>query len=297
MVIKIASRHGTLLERNVEQMLKLIGIKSRCNVIINGYETDVFFQYNKQKIGIECKQREKSSISIRNLIHEWNSKNTEIKLDKIILIIFGYDMTEQDFNLAKKFGITIWDESLFTEMYQEAINNKENAKEVILKRLGIKLLDYKYAEEDELEEMLFEKIITSHQSNFFNQEICAENYNKKILWTFYPFQLRFPLCEKLTSKDKIKISLGLMENPLPKEINELSKLGFKESPETYPKPMCWHYFEIRDNLYIDINCGNDVKIAVKTILTIFRKIWKISGKIYTENNTTEEKSGWKLIKS
>ncbi len=38
----MASRKGTLLERNVEQLLTLVGLKPELNKIYNGYEIDIF---------------------------------------------------------------------------------------------------------------------------------------------------------------------------------------------------------------------------------------------------------------
>lgn len=40
----MASRKGTLLERNVEQILKLVGLKPELNKIYHGYEIDVFLK-------------------------------------------------------------------------------------------------------------------------------------------------------------------------------------------------------------------------------------------------------------
>ena len=42
----MASRKGTLLERNVEQLLRLVGLKPELNKIYHGYEIDVFLRYN-----------------------------------------------------------------------------------------------------------------------------------------------------------------------------------------------------------------------------------------------------------
>ena len=40
----MASRKGTLLERNVEQLLRLVGLKPELNKIYHGYEIDVFLE-------------------------------------------------------------------------------------------------------------------------------------------------------------------------------------------------------------------------------------------------------------
>lgn len=98
----MASRKGTLLERNVEQLLKLVGLKPELNKIYHGYEIDVFLRYDNRTIAFECKQYEKSSLTVRNLIHEWDSKNKELSLDKIVLVFFGVDLNHAEKELAKK---------------------------------------------------------------------------------------------------------------------------------------------------------------------------------------------------
>ena len=76
----MASRKGTLLERNVEQLLTLVGLKPELNKIYHGYEIDVFLRYDNYTVAFECKQYEKSSLTVRNLIHQWDSKNKELNL-------------------------------------------------------------------------------------------------------------------------------------------------------------------------------------------------------------------------
>ena len=80
----MTSRSGSLLEKNVAKILALSGFKPKMNQIINGYEIDVFFEYCGQKIAIECKQYERSTLAVRNLIHQWDSKNKEINFDVLL---------------------------------------------------------------------------------------------------------------------------------------------------------------------------------------------------------------------
>ena len=83
-------REGTLLERDVNRLFSLLGFKVENNVKIKGYEIDIYAISGNQKIIIECKQRDKSkSLDMRNLIHQWSSKNSIIGASKIILITYG----------------------------------------------------------------------------------------------------------------------------------------------------------------------------------------------------------------
>ncbi|MDN5367206.1 MAG: hypothetical protein PWQ11_617 [Candidatus Diapherotrites archaeon] len=63
---------------------------------------------DKMKIIIECKQYERSHITIRNLIHQWYGKNQIMGADAVIIAIYGQEPSTQDIQLAKQYGIVIW---------------------------------------------------------------------------------------------------------------------------------------------------------------------------------------------
>ena len=50
----MATRKGSLLERNVEQLLRLSGLNPQINRFFSGYEIDVFLRYNNKLIAFEC---------------------------------------------------------------------------------------------------------------------------------------------------------------------------------------------------------------------------------------------------
>src|SRR3989344_3560485 len=112
----MTSRSGSLLEKNVAKILALSGFKPKMNQIINGYEIDVFFEYCGQKIAIECKQYERSTLAVRNLIHQWDSKNKELNFDKIVLVLVGCEISFKDRDLAKKYGVILLDEAKIGEL-------------------------------------------------------------------------------------------------------------------------------------------------------------------------------------
>lgn len=147
----MASRNGTLLERNVEQLLRLSGFNPQLNKICNSYEIDVFLSYKNLKIGFECKQYERSTLAIRNLIHQWDSKNKELNFDKIVLILIGCDISNKDYQLAKKYGIIIWDEQKLTNLLDKSIEKRIENKYAILKELGIKTDEIKEVEKEKIE--------------------------------------------------------------------------------------------------------------------------------------------------
>jgi len=133
----MASRRGSLLERNVEQLLKLSGLNPQINRFFNGYEIDVFLRYKNKLVAFECKQYERSTLAIRNLIHQWDSKNKELKLDKVVLVIIGCDISQTDYDLAEKYSITIWNENKLTHLLDNAIDKKEDNLKMVIKAIGL----------------------------------------------------------------------------------------------------------------------------------------------------------------
>lgn len=136
--IFMGSRMGSLLEKTVKKLFELGGFKPELNKVINGYEIDVYVRYKTIDLIIECKQYEKSTLALRNLIHQWDSKNKEIKATKVLLVVVGIPISERDLNLAKKYGITIWDETKLSELLDEAIEKRDGVKNKILIEAGLK---------------------------------------------------------------------------------------------------------------------------------------------------------------
>lgn len=133
----MGQRRGTLLERDVSRLFKTAGFEPKNNVFIEGYEIDIFVQIESHSVIIECKQYEKSSLVIRNLVHQWESKNRIIKASKILLVLVGCNISQKDFELAERFGIFIWDEKLLDYLTDLSIKDKNKAKSEIFKSLDI----------------------------------------------------------------------------------------------------------------------------------------------------------------
>ncbi len=97
----------------LEDISATIFRKARFKVIQDdrrtNYQIDVLAQKFGRNIICECKQYENARLEIKNLIHQWDSKNKEIKADKIVLVIYGQSITIEQLSLAKKYGIVIWD--------------------------------------------------------------------------------------------------------------------------------------------------------------------------------------------
>lgn len=134
-------RGGSLLEKNVARLFRLAGFKPQLNKKIDDYEIDVFLQYKSIRLGIECKQYERSSLAVRNLIHEWNSKNKELRLDKILFVLVGCKTNDRDMELAEKYGIVIWNTEKFNELFNEAIEKRGKLKNKLLVEAGLRTTD------------------------------------------------------------------------------------------------------------------------------------------------------------
>jgi len=90
------------------------------------------------RLGIECKQYEKSSLAVKSLIHEWDSKNKELEFDQILLILVGCNVNDEHRLLATKYGIKIWDEEKFNRLFSEAIEKRKAIKDMVLLEAGLR---------------------------------------------------------------------------------------------------------------------------------------------------------------
>lgn len=116
------SRKGSLLEQNVERIFRLSGLEPKTNVTIHGYEIDVFVRHEGREICVECKQYERSSLTVRNLVHQWHSKNETLSFDRVILAIVGQNISAEDEDLADEHGIVIWDGQTVDDLLERAID-------------------------------------------------------------------------------------------------------------------------------------------------------------------------------
>jgi len=137
----MVSRKGSLLEQNVANIFNALGFHTETNVKKKGYEIDVFAKKGDFEIIIECKQYENSSLTIRNLIHQWADKNSEIKADRVILVLYGMNLKETDINLASSRNIILWDEQTLQRYTNLTIKDKEEALKKLISELDLETED------------------------------------------------------------------------------------------------------------------------------------------------------------
>ncbi len=138
----MARRGGSFLESSVLKLFKLAGFEAETNVRLSGYEVDVYVKYGTLDIIVECKQRDSGGLNIRNLIHQWESKNKEIGASKILLVVTGVNITHDARELANKYDIAIWDEDKLENLIDEAIDKKSLVRDKILIEMGLESTDY-----------------------------------------------------------------------------------------------------------------------------------------------------------
>jgi len=125
-------RAGTYLEESVAVLFKKAGFKVKLNNRIRGYEIDVLAYKGNYKIAIECKQYERSHLTIRNILHQWASKGTRINVDKIAVVIAGQEPKKEDYRLAKELGIyLIDDEKIHYLNSLDKVELKEKLNDII----------------------------------------------------------------------------------------------------------------------------------------------------------------------
>lgn len=218
----MASRKGTLLERNVERLLKLSGFEPRLNTWIRGYEIDVFLKLGEKNIALECKQYERSSLSVRNLIHQWESKKRELELDRIILVLVGSDISSQEYQLAEKFGIIIWGEKKLEYLLDTAIDIGSQNKSNMLVELGLK----EELTEEELERMRLDQEKLKRETEDYWNKVYMDMLDKfsSTQNLFISREVKAENIEKLAPKDIIKKAL---DNFMDK--SDKDRISFNES--------------------------------------------------------------------
>ncbi|WP_321282133.1 restriction endonuclease [Marinifilum fragile] len=124
---------GDSLELAVEHIFSVAGFKTSRNVWIAKYEIDVVAEVGDRKVIVECKNYQNGSLTIRNLIHQWHSKNQIIRAHKIIIALAGLVVKDSDYALAAEFDIELWSQDDISEMFNLSLKPDELRKKLIEK--------------------------------------------------------------------------------------------------------------------------------------------------------------------
>lgn len=155
---------GSTLEKNVEYIFQSAGFKTQRNVKIAKYEIDVLANIGIRKIVIECKNYQKSKLTIRNLIHQWHSKNEIIKAGKIIIVIAGNDIKDSDIKLANKFNIELWNEKDLSYFFELSLKPNE-LRDKLLEQIDIPDIKISDLYRDDIAQKVIYPILKNEDEN------------------------------------------------------------------------------------------------------------------------------------
>jgi len=130
-------REGKLLENLVGKIFDKAGFDVQYNVILSGYEVDVYAKYEDIDVLIECKEYGSAGLDIPGLIYEWSGKNKKINAKKIILAIYGPNVSEKQYDLAEEEKISIWDTEKIETFLSELPKGEEALRNLIFQELGL----------------------------------------------------------------------------------------------------------------------------------------------------------------
>ncbi len=165
---------GDSLEMAIEHLFKVANFKTERNVIIAKYQIDVKAKIGDRTILIECKNYQSSSMTIRNLIHQWNSKNQIIKAHKIIIVLAGLSIKESDHSLASEFDIELWDQDDISELFNLSLS-PEKLRNKLLEKISLKSLSISERYRDDITYIVI-KTLMSNQ--IVSNEILYKYFNK-----------------------------------------------------------------------------------------------------------------------
>lgn len=170
-------RKGSMLETLVENIFQAAGFDVEKNVYRSGFEIDVLAYFGDRTLIIECKQYEKSYLPVKNLILQWKGKNEIIKADKVIFVIYGIDIKEEEVAMAQDYNIIIWG---IRELnyFLGLINNRANLCSQILEFLKLRERDIAETNEILLKKMIAETALSGQK--FIPVEYIYKNFRKAL---------------------------------------------------------------------------------------------------------------------
>ncbi len=171
---------GDSLELAVEHIFKVARFTTERNVFVAKYEIDIKAQIGDRTIIVECKNYQNSNMVIRNLIHQWNSKNQIIKAHKIIIVITGLPVKEGDYVLASEFDIEIWTQDDISDLFNLSLKPEE-LRAKLLEKISLKPLTISERYRDYITYLVIKPLLTNlisrEESNYwyFNKWLRSHN--------------------------------------------------------------------------------------------------------------------------
>ncbi|MFC1530063.1 restriction endonuclease [Gemmatimonadota bacterium] len=167
-------RKGSMLEEMVENIFSSAGFDVKRNKYYMGYEIDVLASFGDRNIIIECKQYEKSSLTVRNLVLLWKGKNEIINADVVVLMLYGVNVPDEAYTLAEEFNIQIWGMDDLNSLLP-LINQKDKLCADLIKKLDIKERDIADIHEKSLKELIWYPALRGRD---ITEDMRFERYRK-----------------------------------------------------------------------------------------------------------------------
>jgi len=162
------ARMGSYLEKDVALLFEKIGFNVSLNSKEFGFESDVIAKKNKFTILVQTKLYEHSYINVKEILHQWESKGRHVQVDRVLVVISGFEISEECFDLAKKLGIYLWDDNILDEL--KRVESKE-LYDKIGRLLHFKDIMKKIEDEQKEEEKIAEEKERQNKleaENFYN---------------------------------------------------------------------------------------------------------------------------------
>lgn len=224
---------GSALEKSIGFIFNSAGFETINNTHIAKYEIDVLVKVGDRDIVVECKNYQNSSLIVRNLVHQWSSKNKIIKASKIILVIAGAKVKSSDQKLAQDLDIEIWDDDIISELFNLTLKPLD-LREKLIKMIDFKPITISQLYRDKISEMVIYPLLGKTISE-------EEIYNNFIKWL--SAFIRTELQVLGTTKDERLKHVQLFEDT--KQKKGFLNIKFKRSAKEY-----W------DNLFDNLDKNN-----------------------------------------
>lgn len=170
----MAKERGDSLEMAIEHLFKVANFQTERNVLIAKYEIDVLAKVGDRNIVIECKNYQNSNLTIRNLIHQWHSKNQIIGAHKVILVLAGLNVKESDRSLASEFDMEIWNQEDLTELFNLSLKPDE-LRERLFQKISLSPLKISERYRDDLTYLVIVPYLTRSS---IDDELLYWKFNK-----------------------------------------------------------------------------------------------------------------------
>lgn len=158
--IETTREKGDALEKSVEFIFQSAGFETKRGIKLAKYEIDVLAKIGNRTVIIECKNYQNSNIIVRNLIHQWNSKNQIIKAVKVIIVLAGININKSDKELADKLDIELWSDSDLMELFNLTLKPAQ-LKERLVTKISFKPITISELYRDEIAGIVIKPILSN----------------------------------------------------------------------------------------------------------------------------------------